>query len=297
IVVDNASSDDTVTIIEKKYPNAILIKNDINAGFGVANNIGVAHAHGELIFFLNVDVKLPPNLLRNLVDFKKTSGANIVSPQTIDSSGVSHYNGEYLCIDLLGYPGMSKKLFYIEGCCLMISRKDFETLGKFDEAYFMYAEDIDLCWRAHLLGMSLAVANNISMFHFGGGSGQSNTSTHSSEGLEHKVPLFRRYEVEKNTLRNLLKLYSWNNLIWAVPLYLVLIGAEITLYLILFKYAAGKKLAESILWNIRNISATLDERSQVQKKRKVLDTHIFRLMEFRLFKLDAFKKVGVPKYI
>nr|MBP7928070.1 glycosyltransferase [Patescibacteria group bacterium] len=52
IVVDNASSDDTVTIIEKKYPNAILIKNDINAGFGVANNIGVAHANGELIFFL-----------------------------------------------------------------------------------------------------------------------------------------------------------------------------------------------------------------------------------------------------
>lgn len=202
IIVDNASTDGSCEYIKKNFSKITIIQNRENVGFGKANNLGVKKARGEIIFFLNNDTLLSKDTLKKLLTFKTDNNLNILGPKILDYEGKDVHGGNKCSIDYTGYLGYAKKTFFIDGCALMISKKDFLSLGGFDEKYFMYSEEIDLCWRAHLFGMKLEVCNNTSIKHFAGGTG--GTTQYKIKG-EHVVPIMRRYEVEKNNLRTLLK--------------------------------------------------------------------------------------------
>lgn len=295
IFVDNNSEDDSVEFVREKFKKVIIIQNKENLGFGKANNIGVGKSHGDILFFLNNDTQCFQDTLENLIKCRNKSKINILCPAILNQEGECLEKGLFSSgMDFLGTPiGPNKKMFYVEGCSMMISKKDFLRLGGFDERYFMYSEDIDLCWRAHLQGMKLGICDNSKLIHFGGGSSE---KTRYDKKAKHVVPVFRRYEVEKNNLRNLLKNYRFFNLLWTVPLFVVQNFFEALLYLVSGNSRMVKVIWKAFYWNLVNVKDTLEERKKVQKTREVGDLKIFSKMNFSPSKIKIFLKMGMPKF-
>jgi GT2 family glycosyltransferase len=293
LLIDNASSDDSVAYAKENYPDVKIIENRENMGFGRANNLGAKHAKGEVLFFLNNDTKIENNLfLEKFLLIKKENNLNIAGPKILDFNRDDVYKKRKLTIDFTGYLGWGRRTFFIEGSAMLIDREDFLKLGGFDEKYFMYSEDIDLCWRAWLIGMKVGICEGVSLIHFGGGS--SEPTRLGNKG--HKVPIFRRYETEKNNLRSLLKNYKIVNLFWILPLALMQIFFESSLYLITGNLKMFWNIWKAIIWNAANIKDTWQARRVVQKMRNIGDREIFSKMNIRFNKLRSFLAVGIPEF-
>jgi len=139
IVIDNASDDDTAAelqmMVERLGNDSKYIRNDVNQGYSKANNQGLAASDGEIVVFLNSDIKATDNWLDRVQNAKK--GA-FYSPTT----GVRVVDGE--------------SIRYLEGWCLFGHKSDFEMIGGWHEDWEgMYWEDNELCWRAERAGLEL----------------------------------------------------------------------------------------------------------------------------------------------
>ena len=282
-------------LIRENYPNVSIYEVNENVGFSKANNIGAAKSTGNILYFQNIDIAYEQiDFFEKLLGCKNSTDSNIVGPRILGFDGKDPSGGKYLGMDVFSYCGVSDKPFYIEGCGLLITKQDFNTLGGFDDKYFMYSEDIDLCWRARIFGMSLAVCEDAKLFHYGGGI---STHTRNRSVGDHAVPVFRRYEVEKNNLRNMLKNYGVVNILWTLPMFLALNILEVLLYLLLLKLSVARMVLGSIFWNIRNLKDTLIIRKYIQAHRKVGEIAIMKYMDIKINKLVAFSRVGIPKFL
>jgi GT2 family glycosyltransferase len=293
ILVDNGSFDESIDYVEKFYPQVKVIKNNSNLGFSKANNLGVEVSMGNLLFFLNNDTILEEDTLEKLLMFKINNNFEIVGPKLLNEKREDIYNGRNLAIDFLGYLGWGSQIFYIDGCAFLISKNDYNELGGFDERYFAYSEDIDLCWRAQLYGMKLSICEDAIIIHFGGGS---SLQTQFEKNIKFVTPLFRRFEVEKNNLMNLIKNYKLINLLWIIPLFLIQNFFESIFYLITGNFKAFKAVFMAIYWNFVNIKNTLKKREIIQRNRKIGDFAILKKMSFGINKLKALMIVGLPDF-
>jgi glycosyltransferase involved in cell wall biosynthesis len=299
ILVDNASTDGSAAYVKEFYPRVQLIESPENLGFGRGNNLGARAAKGDVLFLLNNDTSFGPELLGSLLEFRKRTGLNICGPRILDYDGNDIYQGRQVTIDATGCIGWGHATFYIEGSALLIGREEFFGLGAFDEAYFMYSEDIDLCWRAHLAGMRVGICAEATMKHFcGGSSDKSVIGIGGDAGTKkrHVVPVFRRYEVEKNNLRNILKNYQLPNLIWVVPIFLLQDFAESMLYLFTGNWRMFGLIWKAIYWNAANFESTLEARRAVSLIRRRGDWSVLRLMTPFPNKLRLLFAVGLPKF-
>jgi N-acetylglucosaminyl-diphospho-decaprenol L-rhamnosyltransferase len=141
IVVDNGSTDGTQEYLKQR--DVILIENE-NTGFGDGCNIGAKRATGEYLFFLNPDARVI-NIEPLLSAF--TDDVAMTVPKVNEGGNVwRRVSILRPLLDLFPFkPGR-----YVEncsGCAMMVRRDVFNELGGFDPSYFMYAEDVDLCWR------------------------------------------------------------------------------------------------------------------------------------------------------
>lgn len=289
ILVDNRSTDDSLREITQNYPEVKIIYNKRNLGFGKANNIGSIHAHGDILFFLNQDTKLHAGCLKEIIFQMDHFGLDLSGPKILDFNNFDYYLGRHLTLDLVGSLSWGKKTTMIEGCSLAIRKAVFDDLGKFDEAFFMYSEDLDLCWRAWLRGYKIKLAPRAVINHFGGGSSLPTTIGSN----RHLVPIFRRYETEKNTLRMMLKNATVTHLFLALPLMLMLISAESILYLLTGQGSASRILLSSLKWNLDHLSDTLHQRAMIQKSKRRSD--LWPLLSKKITKFVVFKLIGIPK--
>ena len=191
IIVDN-SSDETIREIEKRYPVFRFIQNQVNGGFGNGCNLGAQNAGGKFLLFLNPDTIVSEEAIGSLL---KASQLNpdyyITSCRQINERGKeSKATGQFPEIwNLTGLQRSLTQIFrkrkresneevifpdWVSGSVLMIRKDIFQMIRGFDEDFWMYYEDVDICWRIRNAGGKTAFFRNITVEHNHGGSSRIN---------------------------------------------------------------------------------------------------------------------------
>ncbi len=198
IVVDNASNDGSPEMIEDKFPDVRLIKNDNNLGFAGANNMAFRQSEGRHVLLLNSDTLVRPDTLRCLVEFLDThpeagaAGCKILNPDgtfqhdcrrgfptpmaaIYKLSGLSrlfHNNPRFARYNLTYLdPDELSEVDALSGSCMMVRREVLDQVGFLDEDYFMYGEDLDWCFRMRQGGWRIYYVPTTTIIHFRGRSG------------------------------------------------------------------------------------------------------------------------------
>ncbi len=195
IIVDNSSDDDTVDFLKRNHPDIELIENRTNVGFGKANNQGLKISSGEFLLLINPDAIVEENTIKEMlafvnlhpeagassckvlnadgtlqktcrrgfptpwVAFTKISGLSSLFPRT---KIFGRYNLTYLDSEEV------HEVDAIGGSFMFIPRKVFENVGGFDEDYFMYGEDLDLCYKIKKAGYKVYYTPQTTAIHFKG---------------------------------------------------------------------------------------------------------------------------------
>lgn len=181
IVIDNASTDETVSFIESHFPNVSLLKQYVNLGFGQANNIGIRYAldqGAEQVFLLNQDAYLVDSVLEKLIAFQKqNSQYGILSPihisgdkKKLDKSFSNYmlreYTGQFYSDFVLGNSiAPVYEVPLINAAAWLLSKKCLETVGGFDPLFFHYGEDDNYCQRTSYHGFKIGVLPQLFVIH------------------------------------------------------------------------------------------------------------------------------------
>lgn len=205
IVVDNASGDNSVEILNKELGYKIqLVISDENLGFGKANNLAAQYAKGKYLFLLNPDTILANNAVKILFDYMEentkvgVSGGNLFSPDMtatpsycmrfddletekqaaswkeiigkkfLEKTRVLRYKKYLPYEEVFNYSNEVKEVAYIFGADLMIPRKVFESVKGFDPEFFMYAEEEELTWRIVQKGYKIVSVPQAQIIHLEG---------------------------------------------------------------------------------------------------------------------------------
>ena len=195
IVVDNASADGTVAMLREKHPHVRVVASERNLGFVLGNNVAGREARGEHILLLNPDTELACDAVGGLVAvIESDPKIGIAGPKLLNADGTI----QPTCAASLPTPWneFTSMLFLhrvaprffpdrelsawdhledrdvesISGACMLIRRSLWESLGGFDEAVFMYAEDLDICRRVGKAGLRLRYVSGLPVFHYEGSS-------------------------------------------------------------------------------------------------------------------------------
>ncbi|SFN72217.1 Glycosyltransferase, GT2 family [Bizionia echini] len=181
VVVDNASTDETVSYIERNYPSIILLKQTENLGFGQANNIGIRYAldHGaEHVFLLNQDAYLVDDVLVELLTFQKQhveygilSPIHITGDQKKLDKNFSNFmlkekTKQFYSDFVLGNPlAAVYEVPFVNAAAWLVSKTCLETVGGFDPLFFHYGEDENYCQRVTYHGFKIGVLPRALVIH------------------------------------------------------------------------------------------------------------------------------------
>lgn len=234
IVVDNASSDDSVGMLKQLFPEVRCILNQQNIGFAAGNNIGAKAARGSYICFLNPDTLVGEDTFETLLqvaDSKSRPGA--LGPRLIDGSG--HFLPEskrrvpspttalfrMLNLNRLAPKSEILNAYYapqlpekainkvevLVGACFLVRKSVYEETGGWDEVFFMYGEDIDLSYRLTLSGFSNYYVGTTNVLHFKGESALQ-TSDYQKRFAEAMQLFYKKHYGRKPLFRTMVKLMS-----------------------------------------------------------------------------------------
>ena len=195
IIIDNASDDGSVEVIKEKFPSVKLIENKVNVGFGRANNQGLAIARGNYILFINPDCIVSEDTFSNMISFfennsecglagckilnfdgtlqlacrrsfpgpwtsfTKVTGLSNIFPKT---RIFARYNLTYLD------ENKTHEVDAVSGSFMMIRKEVYEKVSGFDEQFFMYGEDLDLCYRIQKSGYKVFYVHSTQVIHYKG---------------------------------------------------------------------------------------------------------------------------------
>ncbi len=245
IVVDNGSEDDC-DVLSERYPWVKLIYSDRNLGFAGANNLGVQHARGDKILFLNPDTVVLGQAIARMAACLDGApeigvlGCRLLNPDlTLQTSCVQPFPNilnQLFGIEWLRrrWPGMpiwgTAALFSetaggvseveaVSGACLMIRRDVFDAAGQFSTEYFMYAEEIDLCYTIRRSGRKVCHVGDAQVVHFGGQS--------TKKQIDGFAEVVMRESVFKLLSKFRGKAYAW---VYRVALLLSAVGRMAILY-------------------------------------------------------------------
>ncbi|MEP6757501.1 MAG: glycosyltransferase family 2 protein [Chthonomonadales bacterium] len=231
MLADNASEDGSREMVRTEFPDVTLVAHPINLGFCAGNNRAIPFTSGRYVFFLNSDTVMTPGALANLVRFADDHPeAGIIGPKLLNLDGSLQYScrrypdlgAGFFRNTPLGrlFPGnrytkdylMSdwdhatvKNVDWVSGAALLITREMLTTTGGFDEGFYMYCEDVDLCFRVHELGKDVLYLPDSVIYHI---IGRSST----------KVPTRMTYYFHRSMYRFYRKHYVTKTSIFIRPL-------------------------------------------------------------------------------
>ena len=196
VVVDNASTDDSVAVVRRAFPEVKVVESPVNVGYGAAANLGIAACSSPFVLLLNSDVVKRPGALSALTaHLERNPRAGLVGPRLVNPDGTLQRS----CFAFLGtarlaveksalgrwlaaVPGLrrwlvhqgpydrSRKVPWVLGAALAIRREAFDDVGGFDPSFFLYGEEVDLCYRLWKAGWEVHYTPAATVEHLGGGS-------------------------------------------------------------------------------------------------------------------------------
>ena len=296
IVVDNASTDDSVNFIRERFPDIKLVVNEKNLGFGGGNNVGILTSRGRYIMMLNNDTRLDSKCIEELKksiekdDRYGACASKILleyEDNLIDAAGI------VVCPDGLsiGRGRLEKgdrydeevEVFFASDCACLYRREMLENIGLYDEDFFAYADETDMGWRAQLAGWKCIYNPKAIVYHFHSAS----TGTYSP---------FKAFLVERNRIWVAIKSF---------PFPLLVFGQFYTFWRYLLQAygafagrgAAGRFTSDfskielvKILIKVylslwKQLPLMLRKRRVIQKKRRISNQEVFKLI--RQFGISA----------
>jgi N-acetylglucosaminyl-diphospho-decaprenol L-rhamnosyltransferase len=195
VVVDNGSTDGAVGQLSRRHPDVEILVTGRNLGYGAAANRGVAATTAPVVVVCNPDLEVRPGALDTLVGalrdepafalvgplIRDAAGRRYPSarrfPSMVDAAGHAvlgifapgnRFTRRYQQADLSADSGPDRGVDWVSGACFAVRRSAFEQVGGFDEAYFMYAEDVDLCWRLGRQGWRIGYVTRAEVVHLQG---------------------------------------------------------------------------------------------------------------------------------
>ena len=207
IVVDNNSLDNTKLILKKDIrPYKTLFFNKIGLGFGSGANVGLRHIKTKYVLLVNPDTIINDNQIKKLYEAaKKYSNAAILSPMHVNESGIKHIpsrsfffkNEKKSSLNIDNFCG-DCSVEHLSGAIMLINKTNLDKIGFFDESFFLYYEDDDLCIRSKKAGFENILVHDVIVSHLGGGSiGPDNFKNQWEKNFHFN---YSRCYIEKNIL-------------------------------------------------------------------------------------------------
>jgi GT2 family glycosyltransferase len=219
IVVDSASSDNTVKVVIRHFPTVKVLAQSDNIGFTRANNIGLAEAQGRYLLLLNPDTVILGNALGVMVKFlDENPDVGIVGPYTLNTDGTTQSTRRRFPSVAVGFfestwlqplaPRSTMDRYYVrdapdiatldvdwmQGSALMARRDVYEQIGGLDPGYVMYSEELDWCKRAKDAGWRIVYLSTAQIIHHGGKSSDRQTPAVNHINFQQsKLRYFRKY--------------------------------------------------------------------------------------------------------
>lgn len=219
IVVDNSSSDGSSEEVEREFKDTVVIKNNINLGFAKGNNIGVEAACGKYIILLNPDTKVLDGALDKICSFMESTGGDLgaAGPVLLNKDGSfqtqqgNRFPGlrtafaQYFFLSRIpGVPGIfmsrmpaakgPRQVDWLCGACLASPRKVYKEMGGLDEKYFLYAEDMDYCYRLKEKGYRAVFIPDAKITHIS----KQSTSKQGEEVSKYQIESLKEFFRTKN---------------------------------------------------------------------------------------------------
>lgn len=213
-IVDSASTDGSTQAVQAQFPQAKYIYSPQNIGFGPANNLALRQATGEYILLLNPDTLVHPGAVETLLRFMdQNQGAGAAAARLLNPDGSLQFScspeptlkGEFLRLFHLGVrpdgyyamdtwdQAMPQTVDVILGACMLLRKQVIDQVGLFDEQFFMYNEETDLCHRIRQAGWKICWVPQAQVTHYGGQSTRQMAAEMFVQLYRAKVLYFRKY--------------------------------------------------------------------------------------------------------
>ena len=219
IIADNASSDGSLSYLEKNHPDIRTIRLEKNHGFTGGYNLALQQIKADYYILLNSDIEVTENWIRPVIDLMQGDPSvaacqpkirSFNEPQKFEYAGAA---GGF--IDKYGYPfcqgrlfqslekdegqyDQAREVFWATGACMFVRADVFHKLGGFDDDFFAHMEEIDFCWRAKNQGFKIMYCPDSTIFHIGGGTLPKNNSRKTYLNIRNNIiMLFKNLESER----------------------------------------------------------------------------------------------------
>ena len=273
IMVDNGSNDNSQAFVREYFPKVKVIELDQNYGFAKGNNVGIEKAKGDIVFLLNNDTVIDKDMLEKIVPVFDNPKIGTAQPKIVlmnESNMLDLAGAFWTSTTFLSYFGLRAKsnlrkyneplkVFSNKGAAMFIRKSMLDKIGSFDEDFWCYYEETDLCHRAWLVGFECWYYPVSTCHHANGG---------TSLVFENSFIQFHNF---KNKLLSFLKNFEAGSLVTIIPTYLFCLLGLILFFGLKGEGSKSLALIKSLLWNVQNLSKTLRKRGKVQKLRQLKD--------------------------
>jgi len=272
IVADNASTDQSLILLNENFPNIRVIQLDKNHGFAGGYNEALMQIDSKYFMLVNSDIQVTENWIQPLIDFlDENSEYDAVQPKIRSMNQPEYFEyagaaGGYL--DSFGYPYCRGRIFnqiekdnhqyddisdvnWTSGACMLIRSETFRNLDGFDVTFFAHMEEIDLCWRIANTGKKMACIPTAVVYHVGG-------------GTLSKTNPFKTYLNFRNGLTLLIKNLPTPQL-WKIPIRIFLDWVA-SFYMLLNGFDHFKAVYRAHFYCLKNIKKTIDSRNRIALK-------------------------------
>jgi len=296
IMIDNLSTDDSVSYMEKHFPTVKIFQNGINGGFSLAYNNAFKIAKGTYFVILNNDVKVDKAWLEPMVTLCESDdriGAvqpkllSMLEPRKFEYAGAS---GGHL--DKYGYAFTRGRIFdFVEedkgqyedeaevfwttGAAMFVRSEALKCSGDMDVDFVHHYEEIDLCYRINLAGFILKVCPKSIVYHYGGG-------IISYESYK------KMYWNHRNSVFMMLKNLESHNLVWFIPSRILLDAMTLGWAILKFDTRRIRALIHAWFWLLFHPVLIVQKRKEVKKRRVIRDNELFKRMYPRSIAIQYF---------